>query len=59
MRPETFDTGIGEETAGSILSATCISLGDTLRSIVYFTLPSFDLLDVRQDLYPSAEAARE
>lgn len=59
MRPETFDTGISDGMADSVLSATRTSLGDTLRSIVYFTPSSFDLLYVRQDLYPSDEAARE
>jgi hypothetical protein len=45
--------------ADSIISATHTSLGDTLRSVMYFTPSSFDLLYVRQDLYPSDEAARE
>lgn len=53
------DRSISDEMAETILSATRTSLGDTLRSIVYFTPSSFDLLYVRQDLYSSDEAARE
>lgn len=59
MESITFETGISDEMADSILSATRTSLGDTLRSVVYFTPSSFDLLYVRKDLYPSDEAARE
>ena len=59
MESTTFETGISDEMADSILSATRTSLGDTLRSVVYFTPSSFDLLYVRKDLYPSDEAARE
>ncbi|EMA69576.1 hypothetical protein ABNG02_16090 [Halorubrum ejinorense] len=59
MNSETFDTSISDETAKQILSATRTSLGDTLRSVMYFTPSSFDLLYVRRDLYPSDEAAQE
>jgi hypothetical protein len=59
MDAEPFETGISDELADRILSATRTSLGDTLRSVVYFTPTSFDLLYVRRDLYPSDEAARE
>lgn len=59
MDAEPFETGISDELADSILSATRTSLGDTLRSVVYYTPTSFDLLYVRQDLYPSDETARE
>lgn len=59
MRPEPSHSDISDEMAETILSATRTSLGDTLRSVVYFTPSSFDLLYVRQDLYSSDEAARE
>ncbi|WP_340102208.1 DUF7522 family protein [Salinibaculum salinum] len=45
--------------AEQIFSTTRTSLGETLRSVVYFTPSSFDLLYVRQDLYPSDEAAQD
>lgn len=53
------ETGIDDRRSESILSATRTSLGDSLRSVVYFTPSSFDLLYVRSDLYPSDEEARE
>ena len=59
MRPVTFKTGISDEMAETILSATRTSIGDSLRSVVYFTTSAFDLLYVRTDLYPSDEAASE
>jgi hypothetical protein len=52
-------TGIDEELADGLVSAARTSLGDTLRSVVYFTPSRFDVLYVRQDLYDSPEAARE
>jgi hypothetical protein len=45
--------------ADSLVSAARTSLGDTLRSVVYFTPSVFDVLYVRRDLYESAAAARE
>jgi hypothetical protein len=59
MTPETFETDISDELTDSLVSATRTSLGDTLRSVVYFTPSAFDVLYVRQDLYGSPEAARE
>jgi len=59
MKAEPFDTSVSDEMAETILSATRTSLGDTLRSVVYFTPSSFDLLYVRQDLYSSDETARD
>jgi len=53
------ETGLDDRRAESILSATRTSLGDSLRSVVYFTPSSFDLLYVRSDLYSSHEEARE
>lgn len=44
MSSPSFTTGISEETVDTILSVTRTSLGDTLRSVVYFTPSAFDLL---------------
>lgn len=41
------------------MSAVRPSLGDELRSVVYFTPAEFDVLYVRSDLYESPAAARE
>ena len=41
-----------------LVSAARTSLGDTLRSVVYFTPSEFDVLYLRQGLYESMEAAR-
>ena len=54
-----FETYLSEELADSIVSAVRTSLGDTLRSVVYFTPSAFDILYTRQDLYDSTDAARE
>jgi len=54
-----FETDLSEELADSIVSATRTSLGDTLRSVIYFTPSAFDILYTRQDLYDSADTARE
>jgi hypothetical protein len=59
MAPKSFKTDITPETADSVVSAVRTSVGDTLRSVVYFTPSAFDVLYVRQDLYESDEAARE
>ena len=59
MNVAPSETGIDDRRAESILSAVRTSLGDDLRSVVYFTPSSFDLLYVRTDLYPSDESARE
>jgi hypothetical protein len=48
--------------ADAVVSAVRTSLGDTLRSVVYFTPSAFDVLYVRRDLYDSsadAVAAKE
>lgn len=54
-----FETTLSEDMSDSIVSAVRTSLGDTLRSIVYFTPSEFDVLYVRQDLYESQDDARE
>ncbi len=58
MIDEVYRTEIGEELATGIVSAARTGLGDTLRSVVYFTPSAFDVLYLRQDLYDSREAAR-
>ena len=55
----SFETNTGEEMADSIVSAARTSLGDTLRSVVYFTPSGFDVLYTRQDLYDSVERTTE
>lgn len=55
----TFESGIDGETADGLVSATRTSLGDTLRSVIYFTPSAFDVLYVRRDLYASEDAAQE
>lgn len=59
MMTEPSETGIDPGMVERIVSATRTSLGDTLRSVVYFTPSTFDVLYVRQDLYESTEAARQ
>ncbi|WP_419181056.1 DUF7522 family protein [Haloarcula rara] len=44
-----FETDIDSKSADSVISAARESLGDTLRSVVYFTPSGMDLLYVRQD----------
>jgi hypothetical protein len=58
MNGRQFETGLEEGLAGNLVSATRTSLGDTLRSVVYFTPSAFDVLYVRRDLYRSDEDAR-
>ena len=59
MPVDTNHTGIEADFEESLVSAARTSLGDTLRSVVYFTPSAFDVLYVRRGLYPSAEAARD
>ena len=59
MIAKPLETGIGGDTAESVVSAARTSLGDSLRSVVYFTPSAFDVLYARQDLYASDDAARE
>jgi hypothetical protein len=59
MNTTTSKTGIDDRLAESVLSAVRTGLGDSLRSVVYFTPSAFDLLYVRADLYSSDGVARE
>jgi hypothetical protein len=59
MITKALETGIDSDRADSLVSATRTSLGDSLRSVVYFTPSAFDVLYVRQDLYASDDVARE
>src|SRR6056297_2975066 len=54
-----FSTDIETAFADSIVSAARTSLGDTLRSVMYFTPSAMDLLYVRRDLYESRQRAIE
>lgn len=58
MATTAFETGLSESLNDGIVSAVRTSLGDSLRSVVYFTPSGFDVLYTRQDLYESAETAR-
>ncbi|RQG97820.1 DUF7522 family protein [Natrarchaeobius chitinivorans] len=58
MSTETHTTTISDDGASGLVSAARTSLGDTLRSVVYFTPSAFDVLYLRQNLYESMEAAR-
>jgi hypothetical protein len=58
MSERAFETGIGAKLADEIVSAVRTSVGDTLRSVVYFTPTAFDVLYVRQGLYSTREATR-
>lgn len=59
MISKPLETGIRGNTAESVVSAARTSLGDSLRSVVYFTPSARDVLYVRQDRYASDDAARE
>lgn len=58
MKTGAHRTPISDDVATSLVSAARTSLGDTLRSVVYFTPSAFDVLYLRQDLYNSTETAR-
>ncbi|MFW6318317.1 MAG: DUF7522 family protein [Halorubrum sp.] len=58
MIDEPFETDCSTDLATGVVSAARTSLGDTLRSAVYFTPSAFDVLYLRQDLYRSSDAAR-
>jgi len=59
MSTAPVETDLDPDAADRLVSAARTSLGDTLRSVVYFTPSAFDVLYVRQDLYNTAAAARE
>lgn len=54
-----FRTGIDTTFADSVISAARTSIGETLRSVIYFTPEEMDLLYVRKDLYESRQGAME
>jgi hypothetical protein len=58
MSNTEYKTDVDPTTAERLVSAARTGLGDTLRSVVYFTPSAFDVLYVRGDLYDSPEAAR-
>ena len=55
----SYETTPHEELTDSIVHAARTSLGDTLRSVVYFTPATFEVLYTRQGLYQSLDVARE
>jgi hypothetical protein len=59
MNRVSFETGLDGALADSIVSAARTGLGDTLRSVVYFTPSAFDVLYARRDLYDSTDGATE
>ncbi|MFA9417195.1 hypothetical protein [Natrinema sp. HArc-T2] len=59
MSGELHRTNLNDEQATGIISAARTSLGDTLRSVIYFTPSAFDILYLRQDLYGSRADARD
>ncbi|WP_265109234.1 DUF7522 family protein [Halosolutus halophilus] len=59
MTPASFTTDIADDLADNLVSTSRTSLGDTLRSVVYFTPSEFDVLYVRQDLYDSTTDSRD
>jgi hypothetical protein len=52
-------TGISTELSDSLVSTARTGVGDTLRSVVYFTADEFEVLYLRSDLYDDEERARE
>jgi hypothetical protein len=59
MKKTSFETDIDGTVADNLVSVARTSLGDTLRSVVYFTPSAFDILYTRTDLYDSAERLTE
>jgi len=59
MYETSFETAIDAELADSVVSTARASIGDTLRSVIYFTPSAMDLLYVRRDLYESRQRAVE
>ncbi|MFC7028149.1 hypothetical protein ACFQJ5_12020 [Halomicroarcula sp. GCM10025324] len=54
-----FSTGIDTPFADSVVSAARTTLGDSLRSVIYFGEHEMDLLYVRKDLYETEQGAME
>src|SRR6056297_3670463 len=59
MYETPFKTDLDPQVADSVVSTARTSLGDTLRSVIYFTPSAMDLLYVRRDLYESRQRAVE
>jgi hypothetical protein len=59
MVARQFETSLDADTADRLVSAIRTGLGDTLRSVVYFTPSAFDVLYRRQGLYDADADARE
>ncbi|WP_276261379.1 DUF7522 family protein [Haloglomus litoreum] len=57
MNEGVYNCGIEAARADELVSAARTSLGDTLRSLVYFTPGAYDVLYVRSDLYEDRETA--
>lgn len=55
----SFETSVDEATADHLVRAARTGLGDSLRSVVYFTPSAFDVLYTRRDLYETAERTAE
>jgi len=54
-----FTTEIDAQFAERVVTTARTSIGDTLRSVIYFTPDEMDLLYVRSDLYDSRQRALE
>lgn len=52
-------TGIDTTLADRVVTTARTSIGDTLRSVIYFTPSEMDLLYVRKDIYDSKQRALE
>lgn len=59
MNEGVYNCNIEGRTAEELVSAARTSLGDTLRTVVYFTPGAYDVLYVRSDLYEGREHAYE
>lgn len=58
MSQDRFTTDISTALADELVSIARTGLGDELRSVIYFTPTTFDVLYVRQDIYESHADAR-
>lgn len=51
-------TGVATELSDGLVSTARTGIGDTLRSVVYFTPETFEVLYVRKDLYDDEATLR-
>nr|WP_266077591.1 hypothetical protein [Haladaptatus caseinilyticus] len=51
------ETGIADEFADELVTTCRTGVGDTLRSVIYFTPKEFDLLYLRSDLYGGQQSS--